>query len=211
MAAWLTKAENILNKLDKSAASVLKTTEQENLIPKSDDAAQTSSGIRKISSKNNMLVLKSSTPKKKKPVLDPEEKILDILNNETETKSQKSQKFSDRQSDASSVISRHDTVVIMEKSDDQGSVASQSQSKSINMTSSTTSLQNFSAEKELAATKMVLAELKSERDELKAELEILMEQTKNNNSQMKITELEDLLNQMIEEKENLVKMWVLLN
>lgn len=205
--SWLVKAESILNKLDQSAANVLKNADQDLLIPiKSEDAQTGGGGIRKIPSKNNILVLKNSTPKKKKSVIDPEEKILDILNNECETKSQKSQRFSDRQSDASSVISRHDTVVVVDKADDQGSVTSQNQSKSMLMSSSTTSLQNFSAEKELAATKMVLSELKAERDELKAELEILMEQSKNNNSQMKISELEDLCNQMIEEKENLVKM-----
>ena len=59
-------------------------------------------------------------------------------------------------------------------------------------------------EKELAATKIVLIELKSERDELRQEVD----QLKSNNLQMKMVELEDLCTRLMEEKENLVKMYI---
>lgn len=161
--SWLTKAESILNKLDQSAGTLLQQKgnegEKEELI-RDEKSENSIDGIRRIPSKNNVLVLKSSSPKKKKKkqVINPDEKILDILNNGTkdeknddDSQSQKSQKFSD----ASSVISKHETVVDKNKDDDQSSVASKS------MTSSITSIQQtiftpFSAEKELSATKMVL-------------------------------------------------------
>jgi hypothetical protein len=197
--SWLVKAESILNKLDQSAGTLLASTgangtEGESLIQKTEIPIENGNENRRVPPRNNVMVLKSSTPKKKKQAIDSDEKILDI-----ETQSQKSQ------TDASSVISKHDTIIDKRDNDDQSSVASKS------MISSTTSLQQstfipFSVEKELSNTKLVMEELKAERNELKLELESLMETMKSNNNQARLVEMEDLCNQLLEEKENLVKM-----
>lgn len=99
----------------------------------------------------------------------------------------------------SSISSKHDTVI--DKSDDHKSSTGMVES------SSNTSLNmNFSAEKELAATKILVSELRSENHELKSELESLMEQVKSNGNAMKIQELEDLCATLMEEKKSLNEM-----
>lgn len=150
-------------------------------------------------------MLKQGTPKK---TIDPEDKILELMNNEA-----------DKHTNSSDTASHHDTVINFYanfNNDDQMSTSATSQPnvKQMRSSSSTASLnasQNgfsatsgFNVEKELAATKIVLIELKSERDELRQEVD----QLKSNNLQMKMVELEDLCTRLMEEKENLVKMYI---
>nr|XP_029718880.1 golgin-84 isoform X2 [Aedes albopictus] len=61
----------------------------------------------------------------------------------------------------------------------------------------------YSLEKELAATKIILAEVKSERDELKIELEGALNQLSNTDHENRIKELEALCQALIDEKNEL--------
>jgi len=198
--SWLTglagKAEDILNKLDQNASTVLQQKknergEMETLIEINCDDNTTE--LPRISSSKNMLSLtKPLTPSKKSiSVINPDEKIMNILisdyngnNNKIKDdisiQSEKQNSGSNISSRASSISSRLDGTVVEKE----------------NVDSTTQSTKNngysFSLEKELAATKIVLVEVKLERDELKNEYENLMEQLKNGNNQQKIKELENL-------------------
>lgn len=61
----------------------------------------------------------------------------------------------------------------------------------------------YSLEKELAATKIILAEVKSERDELKIELDSAQNQLNNAEQENKVKELEALCQALIDEKNEL--------
>jgi hypothetical protein len=99
----------------------------------------------------------------------------------------------------SSISSKHDTII--DKSEDHKSstgMVESSSNASLNI--------SFSVEKELAATKILVSELRSENHELKSELESLMEQIKANGNAMKIQELEELNATLIDEKKSLNEM-----
>ena len=198
--SWLNKAEGFLNKLDQSAANVLQQKSEENYPinvkhQEINETRITTTTIPKIPSSKNVMILKTSTPKK--PVKNGSEQdfSMDRQTNGSDTASRRS-----------SVSSKLDISTVIDKSEDQKSTTSQSQPfQRLVTSSSNVSLNSFSVEKELSATKIVLSELRSERDELKLELEAVMDQLKNNNNQMKLNELEDLCTNMMEEKENMVK------
>lgn len=69
--------------------------------------------------------------------------------------------------------------------------------------SSAVSNPGYSLEKELAATKIILAEVKSERDELKIELDSAQSQLSNSENEAKVKELESLCQVLIDEKNDL--------
>lgn len=174
--SWISKAESLLNKIDQSAAIVLHQ--------KPDDASAQQSTIinipsslpRVMSSKNIMILNK--TPKKA-----------------TKSDAEWESKSDSRRS---SVSSRHETVI--DKEDSKSMI---SQNHNIKKSSSNVSLNSFSVEKELAATKILLSELRSENIELKTELDSMME---NNNSNSQVNELQKLIATITEEKEKLIKL-----
>lgn len=180
MSNWISKAENLLNKIDKSAAVVLQSNDVA-APPPVIVQIQSSPQIPKVPSSKNVLVLKS-TPKK--PVKNE-------LDDRWETMSEKTA------SRRSSISSRHDTVI--DKSEDQ-------KSEHMKESVSSASLNSFSVEKELAATKILVSELRSENNELKSELESLMEQTKANGDPEKVLELESICAAVTEEKRELAVM-----
>ncbi|CAO1394160.1 unnamed protein product [Diamesa hyperborea] len=198
--SWLNKAEGFLNKLDQSAANVLQQKSEENypITVKHQEINETritTTTIPKIASSKNVMILKTSTPKKPAKNGSEHDFSMDRQTNGSDTASRRS-----------SVSSKLDISTVIDKSEDQKSTTSQSQPfQRLVTSSSNASLNSFSVEKELSATKIVLSELRSERDELKLELEAVMDQLKNNNNQMKLNELEDLCTNMMEEKENMVK------
>jgi hypothetical protein len=171
--SWITKAENLLNKIDQSAAVVL---QQKDEVPGSTPVPAVAS-IPRTSSAKNVLIL-SKTPKKAAKI---------DHDDHWETMSERSHR--------SSVSSRHDTVV--EQSE---------KSANLKESSSTASLNSFSVEKELSATKILVSELRSENLDLKSELEVLMEQVKSSGSSSKIQELENLCAILTEEKQKLTDM-----
>lgn len=138
--------------------------------------AVTPTTLPKTSLSKNVLILSKTTPKKASNKADVDDKW------ETMSETNESRK--------SSVSSRHDTVI------DQKSIQ-------LRESSSNVSLNSFSVEKELAATKILASELRSENHELKGELESLMEQVKANGNSMKIQELEELCSTLMEEKKEL--------
>lgn len=177
--SWISKAESLLNKIDQSAATVLAKDEvQAPLIP----TIIANPSLPKTPSSKNVMILSKQTPKKAtRSELDDRWEAM------SETMSRRS-----------SVSSKHDTVI---DKDDQKSVQ-------LRESSSNASLNSFSVEKELAATKILASELRSENNELKGELDSLMEQVKANGNAMKIQELESLCSILMEEKKDIIMMLV---
>ena len=173
--SWIAKAENLLNKIDQSAAIVLQHKEE--IIPTIIVSNQHQT-LPKIPSNKNIMVLSKVTPKKASK---------NDLDEKWETMSE------NNMSRRSSLSSKHETVI--DKSEDQKS--------SQLMSSSNASLNSFSVEKELAASKIIASELRSENNELKGELELLMEQFKSSGNSTKLQELENFCSTLTEEKENL--------
>jgi hypothetical protein len=176
--SWITKAENLLNKIDQSAAVVL---QQKDEVPGSTPvpAVASTQSIPRTSSAKNVLIL-SKTPKKAAKIEHDDR---------WETVSEKSHR--------SSVSSRHDTVV--EQSEKSANL-------NLKESSSTASLNSFSVEKELSAAKILVSELRSENLDLKSELDSLMEQLKSDGNSTRIQELENLCAILTEEKQKLTDM-----
>lgn len=180
--SWLTdlagKAENMLNKLDQNAGTVLhhknsNNPEEENLIEVKTEID--SNDLIETTKKNILSLTRPVTPLKK---LKP------VLNNSSD--------FSDKQqSDKQSVSSRRSSI---NSSRNEGSVIE----REINVVAKPVMDLN-----ELTAIKIVLAEIKSERDELKTELENLTEQIKRTNNKSRIKELEDICTFLVSEKDQL--------
>lgn len=178
--SWLTdlagKAENMLNKLDQNAGTVLlqknSNPEEENLI---EVKTESSNDYLIETTKKNILSLT-------RPVT-PLKKLKPVLNNSSD--------FSDKQSDKQSVSSRRSSI---NSSRNEGSVIE----REINVITKPASDIN-----ELKAIKIVLAEIKSERDELKTELENLTEQIKRTNNKSRIKELEEMCTLLVVEKDEL--------
>jgi hypothetical protein len=178
--SWISKAENLLNKIDKSAAIVLQQKDEPHtplpaiILPAQIPKIQTAKS-------NGMILTKTaSTPKK-------------VSKNDLDMWDSISEKTTSRRS---SISSKHDTVI--DKSEEH--------SMQLHESSSTASLNSFSVEKELAATKILASELRSENNELKGELEALMEQVKVNGNSMKIQELEEFCETLMVEKNELSTM-----
>uniref|UniRef100_A0AAG5CZ40 Golgin-84 n=1 Tax=Anopheles atroparvus TaxID=41427 RepID=A0AAG5CZ40_ANOAO len=192
------RAENILTKIDQNAATVLQTR------PDSDDvdtpllevsvANETTAPQHPVkprtAAKGSMLSVKSPKKMIRSASNSPYERSNDA---DIETLSSKSEKqnFSETSSRRSSLNSKKDGTVI-----DMSMVMP-----------STSNLANldpgFSIEKELAATKIVLAEVKAERDELKSELDNAMSQLSNGETEAKLLELEAHCQSLSEEKNDL--------
>lgn len=178
--SWIAKAENLLNKIDQSAAVVLQQQKDEPAVVPT-VIVQTNQTLPKVSSSKNMLILTKATPKK------PTKTELD----------DRWESMSETMSRRSSISSKHDTVI--DKNEDQ-------KSAQLRESSSNASLNSFSVEKELAATKIIASELRSENNELKGELEALMEQIKATGNSMKLQELENLCAILMEEKKEMTMM-----
>lgn len=171
--SWISKAENLLNKIDQSAAVVLQQKDEEKLLGSTPVIAVQQSLPRSQSAKNVMILSKTNPKRATKNELD-----------------ERWETMSESMSRRSSISSKHDTVI------DQSE-------KSVNLRDSNTSLNSFSVEKELTAAKILASELRSENLELKSELEAMMEQAKNNGNSMKVQELENLCAILTEEKREL--------
>lgn len=177
--SWIAKAENLLNKIDQSAAVVLQQKDEvavTSQVPQS-ASVQQSSLPRSSSNKNVMVLSKSASKKANKNDLD-----------------ERWESMSETMSRRSSASSKHDTVIENEKS------------ANLKESLSNASLNSFSVEKELASTKILASELRSENIELKGELDALMEQVKSNGNSMKVQELENLCATLTEEKRELTNM-----
>lgn len=177
--SWISKAENLLNKFDQSAANVLQQQK--------DDA------------NGPLLPPKSSRPPPK---------VSSALNlrfhendDRWESKSSKSE--------MSSISSKHETVIDSQFDEPKSSsnVVDGTGPLILKTSSSNASLNmSFSVEKELTAAKILAAELRSENQELKGEVESLMDQMKVNGDAMKIQELEELCESLMSEKKSLNNM-----
>lgn len=193
--SWLTKAENLLNKIDQSAEHLLKVKDAnksdftdghfdqsaEHILNKpSSQAVEISESLPKppIVSKNIMVL-----SKKKASKVDLNDKWGDESHSETTSR-------------RSSISSRHDTII------DKGEDHKTSQLKE---SLSNASLNSFSVEKELVAMKILASELRSENNELKSELEAAIEQAKLNGNLNKTEEVENLCSTLQEEKEELTQ------
>lgn len=183
--SWISKAESLLNKIDQSAATVLQQKDESSspLIPAVVIQQQHSASLPKVPSSKNILVLSKVTPKKA---------TKNDLDERWETMSETAM------SRRSSISSKHDTVI--DKGEDLKSAQFMKES------TSSASLNSFSVEKELTAARIVASELRSENNELKGELESLMEQVKLNGNSIKLQELEDLCAMLTEEKKELTGM-----
>lgn len=175
--SWISKAENLLNNLDKKAGSVLQQTQQkaEEIIDHG-TARQSPVLPRNPSFSRNMLILSKSTPKKASS--------LKLDSQEWDSMSERS---------VSSVKTQ-----IEHKEDENG--------QGIEFKELSPSIESFSVEKELTSAKILLSEVRSENNELKMEIESLHEQLKSNSSAMKIRELEEVSAVLVDEKRDLMLM-----
>ncbi|XP_053681188.1 golgin-84 [Anopheles nili] len=195
------RAENILTKIDQNAATVLQTR------PESGDVEDVSllevSVTNEASSliptksrhipKASALNIKSSRGMVRSASNSSYEKNNEV---EIETQSSKSEKqnFSATSSRRSSLNSKKDGTVI----DMRGVEQTLSNPESHDLPTGFVSI-----EKELEATKIILAEIKSERDELKSELDNTISQLSDNDTERKLIEVGELCQKLSEEKNNL--------
>jgi chromosome segregation ATPase len=161
--SWISKAENLLNNLDKKAGSVLQHA------PKSEEApeveVETNPPTKNNPTPKNILVLSKSTVKKT----------------------------------SSSTNRLDDWDSMSEKS--VASVKTQIENDHHDRVPSITEV--FSVEKELATTKILLSEIRSENVELKMEVETLQEQLKNNSDSIKLKDFQETLALLADEKRDL--------
>lgn len=215
------KAENILNKIDQNAATVLHHQQKidqsnESLIGDSSNhlievkcesvsVAKSSSSIRDDRpagfTPKNMLSLKKSPAVKRPPTVDPVVADPDIYDDAEKIPmvSTTNKSSSNSTSRRSSLSSRGDRTVI--EAEQTGTVYPAMTTSS---TSSVTSA-GGSIDPELTALKIVLNEIKTERDECKDELETLREQINNANTRSVIKDLQTLCVQLREEQEALIQ------
>lgn len=221
MSSWFSdlagKAENILNKIDQNAANVLKTDSTEQLIEVKcngdDDRAQqkqlllsSSSSSMKRNISSNSLKLQR-TPKKQQPIAI-EEKFVDKLATpviKTDSKSLTVNSIPDenylnassRRSSCSSRTEGVQTVIEypMEKPQHD-----------IKPSPSSHSLQFADDEKaELMATKIMLSQMKVERDQVQAELSDLQKQVANAQTNEIIASLEETCDRLTTDNEQLMR------
>ncbi|KAJ6636387.1 Golgin-84 [Pseudolycoriella hygida] len=184
--SWFTdlagKAENILNKIDQNAATVLQQSattkalhsEKEILIDRKPEPSSNTTPIKRTQSAKKLLL---------KP--NPDDDLDDLVSDDRRSVNSMSRGSSSSRAadEATSVIEMPQTSV------------------SSSFLSSMSGTIGF--EQELAAMKIVLSEVKLERDDLKAELESVLTQLKAMNKQSLIDELGDKCEQLTAEKEML--------
>uniref|UniRef100_A0A182NSE7 Uncharacterized protein n=1 Tax=Anopheles dirus TaxID=7168 RepID=A0A182NSE7_9DIPT len=194
------RAENILTKIDQNAATVLQHRPESGDVEgapllevsvMANEVSTQSATKPKPTPKSSLLVKKSPRGMVRSASNPSYEKSQEL---EAETQSSKSEKqnFSETSSRRSSLTSKKDGTVI----DMNEVVANNAMYDSREL--------NYSIEKELAATKIILAEIKAERDELKSELDnTLSQQLSNGETERRLLELESLCENLSEEKNNL--------
>ncbi|XP_035904231.1 golgin-84 [Anopheles stephensi] len=195
------KAENILTKIDQNAATVLQTRPTSGDVegaPLLEVSVMTNEAPSPNVPKPRMVVSKSSLLSKKMPkgmVRSASNASYEkSQEQEAETQSVKSEKpnISGSSSRRSSLTSKKDGTVI-----DMSELVTNHSSHDVREP-------NYSIEKEMAALKIVLAEVKAERDELKGELDTaLSQQLSNGETESKLLELEVLCQNLSTEKNSL--------
>lgn len=213
--SWLSdlagKAENILNKIDQNAANVLKS-ETDQLIEvkcNGDNVKMGISTIKRTTSSHSLRLLR--TPKKnvnKSEEVDTrnkDEKIaINITNNNDDSvKAPGSVSNASNSSRRSSWSSRTEAITVIEYP-----IAPLAVTAPItDMNSSVHSVQSIQSTEdernELAAVKIVLAQMKSERDQLKSELDELNQQVAMDHTNELVADLERTCNELTTEKEQL--------
>lgn len=178
--SWITKAESLLNNLDKKAGSVLqqaqKSDEVSNLIEPPQQILSSNSSFNRNA--NALILSKSATPKKTSSCK---------LEQDWDSVSENSVKTQVELHDNDSFLQIKDRTPSMEIKENS-------------------SWESFSVEKELASTKILLSEVRSENIELKMEMEALHEQIKSDNNAMKMKDLEDLCALLTDEKRDFIMM-----
>ncbi|XP_058062208.1 golgin-84 [Anopheles bellator] len=187
------KAENILTKIDQNAATVLQNRPDDvdgtpllEVSVTSEGPVQTTIKPRSTTKTSHLNV---RSPKKlAKPVAYERnnEPDADTLSSKSER-----QNFSETSSRRSSINSKKEGTVI-----DMSTVVATNPNPAGHEFS-------YCIEKELAATKIILAEVRSERDELKTDLDSAMSQLSNGETEAKLVELESLCESLVEEKNDL--------
>lgn len=214
--SWLSdlagKAENILNKIDQNAANVLKS-ETDQLIEvkcNGDDSKTGLSSIKRTTSSNSLKLLR--TPKKnvnKSEEVDSRNKnektALNITNNNDESAMPPSSvSNASNSSRRSSWSSRTEAITVIEYPIASVAIAA----STVDMNSSVHSVQSVQSTEEerteLAAVKIVLAQVKSERDRLKTDLDELTRQVAMDHTDELVADLERTCNELTSEREQLV-------
>lgn len=194
------KAENILNKIDQNAATVLhqKIDKQETTLSDLQEVKcePTLTPIREIKPKN-MLSLKSSpilnVPKSHiDKIFIEKQELVDSIDEVTVENEKIPQSRSNSTSRRSSLSSRADGTVI--ETFNQSTILSQHKYPN----------EADGLEQELRALKIVLNQIERERDEARMDLELAQEQIKNSNTKTIINELEELCVQLREDKMTII-------
>lgn len=196
--SWFTdiagKAENLLNKIDQNAASVLKQNEKEDSIDSpliSIESSAENSIMTKSADSLSLSSLKPPAMRKSLSLLNAADYHKEMTN--TACKSQSAS--TSRRNSISSKSSKADGTVI--------SIGGSPRPANGEQSGATVRGATANQDVELAATKIVLNEIKAERDELKLEVESLMEQVKNETSKATIRQLQETCSQMMAEKDKL--------
>uniref|UniRef100_U5EYS1 Putative golgin-84 n=1 Tax=Corethrella appendiculata TaxID=1370023 RepID=U5EYS1_9DIPT len=191
------KAETILNKIDQNAANVLNQSRDEIA-----DVEQPLIEISVTSNKKKHLQLSSSTSSLLRT------NNSQINNDETKSKSKSSSRrssFSSKQDTTSTVIDVFEqNPITFTAHPTTTTITSATSSESSNQNTSTNTL-SIDQQQELSAMKIMFTQMKSERDELRYELDSVVNKLNNHDNENRIRELEDLVNILSDEKEEIQK------
>lgn len=213
--SWLSdlagRAESILNKIDQNAANVLKSENDQLIEVKSngDEKNAEISSIRRTES-TNILKL-SRTPKKiankvsEMDIIKGEKSLLNVSSNEDTHQLDPSMSNASNSSRRSSWSSRTEGVTVIEyPMGVQTVTAAADADVAVDMTSSVNSNQSADGKRnELAAIKIVVAQLKMERDQFKADLDEMMRRASLDRSNEMIADLERTCDELMAEKEQI--------
>lgn len=228
MSSWFSelagKAENILNKIDQNAANVLKTDDNgrdQLLEVKTSNSTETSINQQKTEIKQNYSSsnsLKLPRTPRKFASISPDRKSVQFDGTEPiESKSMNGNESvvvnsfsnasnSSRRSSWSSKTEGIQTVIEYPMYKTTAQAVTSGNDSAMNISTSSNTLRNTAEERtELAATKIVLNQVKSERDQLKAEIIDLKDQLLNTQSRDIIAGLTTTVDQLTFDRDQLQK------
>lgn len=202
--SWLSdlagRAENILNKIDQNAANVLKSDTEQLLEVKSNGNSNEVSGspsIKTIVSNNSLKLLRTKNPES----IRNGKTLLNVSNEDTNQSSLSNASNSSRRSSWSS---RTEGITVIEypiATATVGDTVSNDMTTSIHSVHSNQSVEDD--RNELAAIKIMLAQMKSERDQFKMELDELVKEISAKDDSKLIADLEQTCRELSSEREQL--------
>lgn len=200
------KAENILTKIDQNAATVLTRQPAEN---GDVEASEPLVEVTTVSGAPSTATLAIESTFASAPVKLPTSKGLSLSIKTSSPRGMiRSASSTSHERNSSVDFDTGSVKSERQQSSRRSSISSKKDGTVIEFTAapaggSVVSNSDYSLERELAAIKIILAEVKSERDELKVELDSALSQLSSSANDVKVKELENLCQVLIDEKNEL--------